>query len=720
MSNENGTEINRHGMRVPMATLSTEARVPSPPLFKVGDGNKSQHAKNSGQHLQGGYPIQVVLQQKAENPGTPQAPKVKSISHGSLVVQPPSLPSPKDIPKTSPQSAPQLQDLKGRSRLDSGTSFAVNDTDLHRRSFASASSSFGERTYKYKPIEDTSIRLVRLLPERKTMVKCEIIHASLGQPPPYVAVSYTWGDTGDTRKIEIEGMAIPVAVSLHGALQALRQKQNSLLVWVDALCINQKNRDERSQQVQLMPNIYSNAESVAIWLGPEENDSTKAVHFIEQMSAPISQIGSTSQLLSSGTANGDLLAVVSLFGRDYWRRLWVVQKVFNARSIAVYCGQTQLAWASYQYASATFSQRRGELIFTNQDPDNRRLAISPDQFSYVQTLIYQGPANLPDLRSYVSDREMVLLEVLRACRRKLASDPRDKIYGILGVLPASIRDEFRADYNLSVKDVYTEVVDFLLKTTERLDIISEAIHFPVHTNSNILPSFVPDWSHIPQTSAMGFKYGFSAAGSSKAVCRFCDDRLNKLEISAIEVDVIRSKGVAVGTLCNLGDYLMAFLHWSALLLQAIGNATKQDRKLAEERFAATLCLGQIPSPYDRSRWLTLCYHIFACLFRDRLPYLPLDLKLRDHLDIQSDIKPEMRRHFLQTNFGDRMMGRCFCLTQNSRMGMGSGFMLAGDIVVVPLGCSTPILLRAEGTQGEYRFVGDIYIDGYMYGRAVEQ
>ncbi|QGI91949.1 hypothetical protein CEK26_005018 [Fusarium fujikuroi] len=454
-----------------------------------------------------------------------------------------------------------------------------------------------ELSYQYRPIEDASIRLVRILPERKTMIKCEIIHVSLEQPPPYKAISYTWGDTGDTRKIEIEGCLIPIAVSLHGALQALRKKQSSVLVWADALCINQKDRDERSQQVQLMPFIYSNADSVAIWLGPEENDSTRAVSFLDAIATTGEPFGSSniSKLLAAGAENGDLLAVVSLFGREYWRRLWVVQEVFNAKRIMVHSGSTRLEWKKYQSASVLFSQRRGELIFNNKDQLKRRLAASPDQFSYVQTLIYQGPASLPDLKFHMSDGEEALLQVLRTCRRKLASDPRDKLYGILGVLPASIRDEFRADYNLSVKDVYTEIVDFLLKTTEKLDIICEAIHFPVHTSTANLPTFVPDWSHIPQTSAMGFKYNFSASGSSKAICRFRDERLNKLEISGLEIDVVQSKGVVVGTLCNLGDYLVAFLHWRALLLQAVEGRNEQELQMAEECFAATICLGQIPS-----------------------------------------------------------------------------------------------------------------------------
>ncbi|KAF5645376.1 heterokaryon incompatibility protein het-6 [Fusarium sp. NRRL 25303] len=588
----------------PMAfpAVSAEARVPSPPPLRLGHGKGRPYDVP---------PPHAPNQQYAVIPETSYNNKFMPYPYDYNVVPPLSPPTPKAALSPSPRLLQNQQ----------------------------AASSFSELSYQYRPIEDASIRLVRILPERKTMIKCEIIHVSLEQPPPYKAISYTWGDTGDTRKIEIEGCLIPIAVSLHGHLQALRKKQSSVLVWADALCINQKDRDERSQQVQLMPFIYSNADSVAIWLGPEENDSARAASFLDAIATTGEPFGSSniSKLLAAGAENGDLLAVVSLFGREYWRRLWVVQEVFNAKRIMVHCGSTRLEWKKYQSASVLFSQRRGELIFNNKDQLKRRLATSPDQFSYVQTLIYQGPASLPDLKFHMSDGEEALLQVLRTCRRKLASDPRDKLYGILGVLPASIRDEFRADYNLSVKDVYTEIVDFLLKTTEKLDIICEAIHFPVHTSTANLPTFVPDWSHIPQTSAMGFKYNFSASGSSKAVCRFRDERLNKLEISGLEIDVVQSKGVVVGTLCNLGDYLMAFLHWRALLLQAVEGRNEQELQMAEECFAATICLGQIPSEYDRGRWQAEIYHVFANLFRDRLPYIRLDDRLAYYLETPSGI-----------------------------------------------------------------------------------
>lgn len=52
------------------------------------------------------------------------------------------------------------------------------------------------------------------------------------------------------------------------------------------------------------------------------------------------------------------------------------------------------------------------------------------------------------------------------------------------------------------------------------------------------------------------------------------------------------------------------------------------------------------------------------------------------------------------------------------MGMGSGYMTTDDLIVVPFGCSTPVILRPEGRRNEYRYIGDIYVDGYMHGEAV--
>lgn len=115
----------------------------------------------------------------------------------------------------------------------------------------------------------------------------------------------------------LEGATIPVAVSLHDALRAVRDEKEEVLVWVDALCIDQQNKDERATQVRLMGQIYRGAMSVAIWIGPEYEQSALALQLLQK----VAENSIDSQHIRS-TRNQDSLALLNLFKRDYWKRLW--------------------------------------------------------------------------------------------------------------------------------------------------------------------------------------------------------------------------------------------------------------------------------------------------------------------------------------------------------------------------------------------------------------
>jgi hypothetical protein len=578
-----------------------------------------------------------------------------------------------------------------------------------------------DKEHKYCTLEAQEFRLIRVLPAMMSVIQCEIFHVSLDDPdlPPYLALSYAWGDAGDTEKIELEGTPFSVTVSLHDALDALRERDETVLVWADALCINQQNKYERTQQVRLMTDVYSKATSVAIWLGKESHDSVSATESLKLLVSKAETPELVTSLISSGDV--DLGAIASLFGREYWKRLWVVQEILNSKDTKVYCGSTKLPWSVYKVASNMFLHHKADL--DEHLPGGLSHEVGQDQYTLSQVLVHQGPGSLPDLDSLQGHKGRALLHVMRKCRRKLCTDPKDKVFGILGVLQ---QDEvgFKVDYNLSVKDVYINVVDSLLHTSNRLDVICEAFHFPVHTNTSSasLPTWAPDWSHNPATTALGCEFGFSAAGNTQAEYRFIDrPRRNKLEISAVFLGTIKEHGIAVGTLCKLADYLMAFVHWRALLLgsELMAGLTDEGRRFhVEKAFCKTLCLNQVPEGFERSRELrTACYHVFASSIRERLPHMPLDQELDQYVDANWDVDLD-RRAFLKANFGKRMMGRCFCITGEGHMGMGSGFMENGDVVVVPLGCRTPVILRECGN-GEYRFVGDIYINKYMEGRAIK-
>ncbi|KAJ8122854.1 hypothetical protein O1611_g9737 [Lasiodiplodia mahajangana] len=438
-------------------------------------------------------------------------------------------------------------------------------------SISLASGVLGEKTYQYEKLLPHEFRLVRLYSKKMSTVKCDIIHISLNDHPPYTAISYAWGDTDDRRQIYIGKVGIFVAASLFGALDAVRKREEDILVWVDALCIDQQNRDERGQQVQLMTEIYAKATRVAIWLGPSENDSQLAEEFLQDIVMRENDPKKITALLFSQAQQPALEAVTRLFQRDYWKRLWVVQEVFNAQAIMVYCGDSiGLHWGVYERAARIFQRHKKglDLYFS---ASRRRLQGSLD---YSHALVYEGPNSLLDLDSVYGLGEASLLNVLRSCRRKLTNEPRDRVFGILGVLPAVVRQEFPANYNSSVKEIYTNVVDFLLSTTESLDILCESIHFLRQSSVFNLPSWVPDWSQNLDVTALGYTYDFAAAGDTKADWKFLDDRRNELEISAVYVDTVWNHGIAVRTHCTLADYLMAFLHWRALFLPS--NTHQRD------------------------------------------------------------------------------------------------------------------------------------------------
>jgi hypothetical protein len=90
---------------------------------------------------------------------------------------------------------------------------------------------------------------------------------SLDLKPKYEALSYTWGGSREKNTVSVNGFEMPITDNLFRALRRLRKKIFTRVIWIDAICINQANPEERSQQVAIMDRIYSTANSVEVWLG---------------------------------------------------------------------------------------------------------------------------------------------------------------------------------------------------------------------------------------------------------------------------------------------------------------------------------------------------------------------------------------------------------------------------------------------------------------------
>lgn len=129
--------------------------------------------------------------------------------------------------------------------------------------------------------EPGTTRLLRLLPsqDEDVEIQCQLLNYSLrpgNKTHLYEALSYTWSGSEKPRSIYVNGHQLPVTMNLHAALSQLRNSLLERYLWVDAVCINQDDIDERGSQVQLMASIYSKANCVIVWLGEAADGSDRA------------------------------------------------------------------------------------------------------------------------------------------------------------------------------------------------------------------------------------------------------------------------------------------------------------------------------------------------------------------------------------------------------------------------------------------------------------
>jgi hypothetical protein len=174
-------------------------------------------------------------------------------------------------------------------------------------------------TYCYSslPPKHGNIRLLRLIPNKNATagIKCQLFNYSLesGQGNHvYEALSYVWGVSPETVPITIDGQSFDVKRNLHSALLRLRNHSMDRILWIDAICINQGNQEEKEDQIQFMARIYSEAECVVVWLGEDADDSNQA----------LGDICTAAEEESMDVMHNNQ-KVITLLQRPWFERIWV-------------------------------------------------------------------------------------------------------------------------------------------------------------------------------------------------------------------------------------------------------------------------------------------------------------------------------------------------------------------------------------------------------------
>ncbi|KAK0615092.1 heterokaryon incompatibility, partial [Bombardia bombarda] len=150
-------------------------------------------------------------------------------------------------------------------------------------------------------------------------IKCDLVPCQLNDVQhTYDATSYTWGSPEDPPQVECNGLTMKVQRNAFDMLTDLRLCDRPRTVWIDAICINQSDVQERSQQVRMMHQVYERAKCVVVWLGRPDEDSRLAMRYAGGLN-PASHIEELGDILAKKLA----AAMVSLINRPWFNRVWV-------------------------------------------------------------------------------------------------------------------------------------------------------------------------------------------------------------------------------------------------------------------------------------------------------------------------------------------------------------------------------------------------------------
>ncbi|KAH8665926.1 heterokaryon incompatibility protein-domain-containing protein [Tricladium varicosporioides] len=320
--------------------------------------------------------------------------------------------------------------------------------------------------FKYEPadLEVPAFRLLRLIKGREVDIECELFQAWLYEDCatiPYEALSYTWGGTEMTKYIKIEGKRFGITENLYWALWHLRSQDTDRILWIDAVCINQSNNEERGQHVRQMGNIYSQADRVIIWLGPATFATDVIMDSLMQLQKECLNHAHNDWKPSDGRWVNLWLAVNTilrrqhldlerlqrrgvelLLERPWFQRVWILQEVANATTAVVCCGTKSVLARIFALAP----------LLTGVQPNPHSQAVLDIMPGLSKDSWWSQKRDL-----------YTLLVKFNGCK---ASDPRDMIYALLGITSdVCDSNHLRADYTKDTQQVIRDVSLFLFGQT---------------------------------------------------------------------------------------------------------------------------------------------------------------------------------------------------------------------------------------------------------------
>lgn len=361
----------------------------------------------------------------------------------------------------------------------------------------------------YSPISGRTIRLLLIEHgEPDSPVVCTLTTKSLEDDAgTYIALSYVWGSTTDCSRITCNGHVTKVTTNLHSLLLEYRRRvtpgHDLYPLWVDALCINQADDDERTSQVRMMQHIYRQADAVIIWLGPTRPDHDNIdLKTLEMINAPWKTVDGLPLYVGQDAMAYDawlgqnipdraFVALAEFLLTPWFHRIWVVQELLSAKQSVMWLGNLFLEVETMLSGAGHIAELPNV---------NIKLQVWSEFGSTRMHMTCAGRLAL--LRKALKfDVPLTMFYLLNATRNFEATDPRDKLFALVGIA-CDLGEDF-VDYSKNLNELATELSRRFLSgslkaMTSQLDILA-CITRP-NGEGEDMPSWVVDWTLLTNRS----------------------------------------------------------------------------------------------------------------------------------------------------------------------------------------------------------------------------
>lgn len=547
--------------------------------------------------------------------------------------------------------------------------------------------------YVYQPLTSScQIRLLVLQRGRWDQpLEGTLRLASLDEAPHYEALSYVWGSTTDQRPFCVSGNITYITTNLDIALRYLRREHGNRVLWVDAICINQMDLDERSQQVLKMAQIFKSARKILAWTGEAEPDSEEGIMILMQLAL----LGT--RLVFSNAINPPLLEEIGfdikstswskldhLLNREYWLRMWVLQELaVNFHNVVFLFGKFSLRGDVFEYTSLGYQRLT---TFPNvQDDYDQIVGERPNGLysAFFLCTLVRASKIKPDLQT-----------LLQLTDRFKATDPRDKVYALLNLVSDFDREAIKPDYRKSHSQLKLDVTMHFIRHGYNLRCLEGNRPDPSE------PGYQrPSWAQFQSgRDRHSFKWEdlglHRPSGDMPTDARLAQNP-GSLSIRGLAVDLVDLAHGPFKAGPEFQDAIFA-------ICEAFSILPSHERC----NFWRSIVMDSEMMPSQPENITTPAPHHFETAFEFLATLSQDELALETLTPFLEDLI----RSFLW-NCEESIRDRCIIATKSGYYGIGPRATKKGDLVVVFYGSKWCHVLRWE--DDHWLLLGDAYVQGVM-------